>query len=355
MATDTIDDIGEADVLSSTEDGYDSALLTEEELRRREEERRQKQAEAEFEQRLVEEEQRLKTARAAGQPTGQGRMYMGPMISQEQFNRIPVGGNVNLAPPVTAPAMSELQRLQAADNPEMISRGSVTPVQAERTISVTPPGIPPVSDVNFDLVNQAMQARKRYEAQRGFLEDVQAGKDPAVSRAKWALDIFGAPPGTKPAAPAKPITHFGTRGGVTTVDPVTGKVTVLQKDEPLPIKYTGPMIEFRQNEFGPKMRGHSDEPEIKARLKLENDAKAKEAADAAAAANEPGFLSRLGKVLAPKPSGIAGGTPVNYIEPPVIAPPTSNRRTGREVQRRTKDGRIAIFDADTKEFLRYAD
>lgn len=35
--------------------------------------------------------------------------------------------------------------------------------------------------------------------------------------------------------------------------------------------------------------------------------------------------------------------------------PETEKRSAKEVTRKTKDGRLAVFDADTKEFLRYAD
>jgi len=39
----------------------------------------------------------------------------------------------------------------------------------------------------------------------------------------------------------------------------------------------------------------------------------------------------------------------------VVTPPKSSTSTGNTVIRRTKDGRRAVFDAETKKFLRYAD
>lgn len=53
-------------------------------------------------------------------PISSGRMYMGPALkpgAEEAFLQMPSGTSWNLAPPPTAPAPTELERLQAADLP----------------------------------------------------------------------------------------------------------------------------------------------------------------------------------------------------------------------------------------------
>lgn len=84
-----------------------------------------------FEQSLIDEETRLNRQREAlaatpgigvrtmapPAPDTTGRMYMGPMIGQEQLSRIPEGGRINLMPPPSGPPPTALERLQALDRP----------------------------------------------------------------------------------------------------------------------------------------------------------------------------------------------------------------------------------------------
>lgn len=195
--TDIFDTTGEEESDYSTALSSEEPQPTAEDVAETEEEKKRKAEAALFNMKVEEERQRLAASATADKIAGRGRAYMGPMISQSQFEQIPLGGNINLAgPPVTAP--TELQRLQALDNPELVSRSS-GPVPVSRTIAVQPPGMPPVTDVNYDLVQTAMQAQRRYEAQRGYMADVASGVDPVKARAKWALDMFG-PTGTKPTS-----------------------------------------------------------------------------------------------------------------------------------------------------------
>lgn len=62
-------------------------------------------------------------------------------------------------------------------------------------------------------------------------------------------------------------------------------------------------------------------------------------------------------VAAPPPAMTPGvlDTALRQTREMGIATPTNQPAQRNEVRRRTKDGRIAIFDADTKEFIRYAD
>lgn len=77
----------------------------------------------------------------------------------------------------------------------------------------------------------------------------------------------------------------------------------------------------------PKESGTMDDPEIARRV----NAKRKAATDELLKAQQPGWLARM-----------FGAKPVVPAKP-------------AEVTRKTKDGKLAVFDANTKQFLRYAD
>ena len=122
----------------------------------------------------------------------------------------------------------------------------------------------------------------------------------------------------------------------------SGPVLVSKRDKNRPVT-----TKISAGEFGPELSGPVDSPEIANRLKQIKDKED-------AAKNAPGILTRAYNYVTghttPTPTGSIPMNPVYPHPNDVAAPPPSTN----EVIRVTKDGRQAVFDADTKQFLRYA-
>jgi len=105
------------------------------------------------------------------------------------------------------------------------------------------------------------------------------------------------------------------------------------------------------DEFGPELSGPVDSPEIVKRIKQRSD-------KLEAENNAPSIFTRAynyvtGNTPVAAPTSANGSIPMNPAYPhanDVAAPPPSTN----EVIRVTKDGRHAVYDANTKQFLRYA-
>lgn len=90
--------------------------------------------------------------------------------------------------------------------------------------------------------------------------------------------------------------HFGPNGQV--LSEKDGDISVLREpDKSGTIKYRGAHVHYPQDEFGPDVTGPSDNPDIISRTKAIADKAAKAQADAAAAAAEPGILSKAGGAI----------------------------------------------------------
>ena len=104
-------------------------------------------------------------------------------------------------------------------------------------------------------------------------------------------------------------------------------MSVLRPPDSGPPKYHGAHTSLPASKFGPGLSGPADHPDIIARQKqMEEDAA------------KPGLIKRGWNAI----TGSGSST-------------TATTKTKNEVTRTTKDGRQAVFDAETKKFLRYAD
>lgn len=185
------------------------------------------------------------------------------------------------------------------------------------------------------LAEQAINAAVKFQAQRGFQQDLQQGKSASEALAKWAPMLFTNPKqatlgqaaamvrATRPAAPM--VRSAG--GQLFQVPPGGGAATALT---PPPVRQ--PRVDpFALREFDAKQKQIAKLQEDIELLPKEEKPKMQAQIDR---------LTREAQALKSSAS------------PAVTAPGAGTRK---EVIRLTKDGRRAVFDASTRTFIRYAE
>ena len=122
-----------------------------------------------------------------------GRMYMGPNVSDAALQAmVPQGRSFNaLAPPTPEASAGAGARVQALTAPEpnsaVLARMQANDRPGNRTIGVANVPMPPPSD-----------AEAKFEAQQGYLRDIQNGVGQAEAARKWMPLMFGGSRTTMP-------------------------------------------------------------------------------------------------------------------------------------------------------------
>lgn len=175
-------------------DTADTATATEPAMS--EEERRRKQAEAEFEMRKAEEEARLNALDVAGTPRNQGRIYIGPPISEGQFNQLPTGARITPPPPVLSPdeQMAAQRRIAPESDAAVLARLQAADLPGRTTLGVQ-------SERDPETLAAAAGAQRKFEAERTYRWMVANGATPADALAQSGVGLFG-------TTAAKPMTAY---------------------------------------------------------------------------------------------------------------------------------------------------
>lgn len=217
----------------------------------------------------------------------------------------------------------------------------------------TPPGglIPPtqtgMAPSMADNARRKFEARQRYDMlvaggaspkealsvamQSMWQKPMSAGEQARIEMQRRALALrerMANQP--KPVKPVAPKIHFGPLGQVLQVDE-NGVVKELNPPRVVPERVRKPTYSMKDEETGMSITGTADTPEIAAALKAIADKKAA----LEAKKNAPSLMNRI--------SNVFKGTPTQPTQSAV-----------KEVVRMV-NGKRAIFDANTKQFLRYAD
>jgi hypothetical protein len=301
-------------------------------------------------------------------PSGQGLLYMGPELSPEDeaaLRRRPGGTRIMPQPPQGAEAMA-LQEQRQADLASVPGARSMEDVAAwnrvaatDTTTTHTLPGVSrpelPSPDeeifntatrlgVPIDKAMAAIESQRRFQAQRGYQADLAGGMSAQAAIAKWAPLLFGqrgaaAIPKFTPPPTAQPKTYRDQQGNLW-YQKANGEWTHIQNPkQPTPPTdtFVAKMPEVKERAAVPgvhpgffgRLLGQEEVPDLPART------------------GSPGYtLTRRGPAgTVTPPPGFAGSA----------APAAPATAKPREVRRKTKDGRTALFDANTREFIRYAD
>jgi hypothetical protein len=182
----------------------------------------------------------------------------------------------------------------------------------------------------------AVEAATRDQAMRGYQADIAAGKTPAEALAKWA-----------------PMLYTGPKGG--NLGQAAGFIRATREVTPRPMNVGGQAWIYDQatrsmQPLTPSPRGKADPFEMETYRSTLRDIQATQKdLDANPAALDADDKRRKLQYLRSQAAEIAARN-----RAPAAAP-TAATGTGGTVVRRTKDGRRAVFDAQTKRFLRYAE
>jgi hypothetical protein len=198
-----------------------------------------------------------------------------------------------------------------------------------------------LKDQPLAQAEQALSAALKFQAVRGYQKDLENGKSPSEALSRWAPMMFTAPKSsnlgnaaamvraTRPPAPM--VRSAG--GQLFQVPPGGGAATALT---PAPVRPP------RTDPFALK----AYELKLKQVEKLQGDLEAEAAGPGRAAIQKQIVnLQREAEALR------AGAAPTAPATPAAVTP----AGRGNEVVRLTKSGRKAVFDAGTKQFLRYAE
>lgn len=192
-----------------------------------------------------------------------------------------------------------------------------------------------MADVPLDQAESAINAALKFQAIRGYQKDLESGKSAAEALTKWAPLMFTAPKSTlgqaaqmiKATRPPAPMIK-GAGGQLYQVDqsgnarPITPPPTKQPRNDPFALAdYHNILGQIKELQKDLDVTPAKDKPAVQAQIKALEDKAAS---------------IRSGAGTAPAPA-------------PAPAPRGKN-----EVVRVTKDGRKAIFDSETKKFLRYA-
>lgn len=228
-----------------------------------------------------------------------------------------------------------------------------------------------VANLPLDQAEAAVEAAMRFQGQRGYQRELAKGTAAPEALAKWAPMIFagkgrsnlgqaaqmiratapkpsysyvppagGAPgyfgggglrpvliPPSITGAPAKDIQPKEFRdprtGKIRYYNPATGAPWAEPAEHPATVRVIGP--------GGMEIQGPLTDPTIQSAIRMKGG---------------PGTNLLTAPVTAPAPAAVRAPAP---------APVTRTATPAATVRRRTRDGRIAIFDAETKKFIRYAD
>jgi hypothetical protein len=190
-------------------------------------------------------------------------------------------------------------------------------------------------DMPLDQAEQAVTAALKFQAMRGYQKDLEDGKSAGESLAKWAPMLFpkssmgNAAQMIRASQPRPPALRtaggriFQVDGGQAT--PLTPAPTREPKADQFALAaFRQKLTEIKRLEDDLDIAEQKDKPELQNRI-----ARAKREAEGI----RTGDSGQADSDLPPKPKAGKGGN---------------------EVVRMTKDGRKAVFDSDTRKFLRYA-
>lgn len=187
-----------------------------------------------------------------------------------------------------------------------------------------------------------------FAAQQGYRQDIERGVPATEALQKWIpMGLLRGLSAGAQTSISRPVTATQPRvmnvsGVGYEIDPVTRTWT--QKTTPKPAEPSRLVTQEIGKSLDRENRLRDDlltTPDVDQRLILVNEI-AKEQA-------------RRKKLQSQEPSGPSAQEPAAPKPAAVTAPTaTPTEKPVREVIRRTKDGRAAVFDADTKQFIRYA-
>ena len=309
-------------------------------------------------------------------PSGQGVLYMGPELSPEDeaaLRRKPGGTRVMPTPPpapepqaaapVQAPGWTSPEYAQhqatLGPNPTLTqtSSGSYAPVRTEDEEMW---GMMQRMGVPMDKAVNAIAAWTRLGAQRLYTQNVAkyiaAGMSPGAAQAKAIAEggpsLFangGAAALARPQPAAQPpIRQLYEQDTFTAPD---GKMWYRDKSGIHPVvnpRQAAPPTETLQAKFAAS-KGTEGVPPVPAKppMRVLGVPIPFTGQDA-----QPGIAARP----ATPAYTVTRRGPVGTVRPPEGMTSTeSSKPQGALVRRKTKDGRTALFDANTREFIRYAD
>ncbi len=194
---------------------------------------------------------------------------------------------------------------------------------------------------------RAVKAAQLFQAQRGYQRDIAGGMSAVEAGAKWGPSLFGATAGSASALARMATAQQPSRkivrgpGGQLFEDTGTGALTPLT-GAPVPNPETAVKKNLANQGAIKRLEGVTPENVFTAPFTPEGDVLRQANFDRLKAMRPPSV---------PPPAGPPPQSAPTAAAPTVAAAP---RAVPQTVIRMTKDGRRAVFDASTKQFLQYA-
>lgn len=193
-----------------------------------------------------------------------------------------------------------------------------------------------VADMPLAQATAAVESAIRFQAQRGYQNDIQGGMAPAEAMAKWGPSLFGSTAGSaaavsRAAIAARPQSRVlrGPGGQLFRVGQTGQGEAITPPAGTKPVAPASAVKQILSNQAAiRRLEGVTPENVADVPFTPEGDVLRSRNAE-------------LHRQIAPPP--------------PAAAPASPATTSGRTVTRKTKDGRRAVFDAATRQFLRYAD